>query len=754
MPRRPSGRVGNLPVELTGFVGRSAELLQAQTTLAEARHVTLVGAGGVGKSRLARRLGAELGRGFPGGVWLVDLAGAPRGADVAAAVADAAPAAIRDERATLLVLDNAEHLLDECARFVAAVVRDRAASRVVVTSRQPLGVLGEHVLEIGPLGLPASTQDLTTADAVRLFADRAGAADPAFTLTHGTAPTVAAICRRLDGVPLAIELAALRLRVLSVAELLARLDDPAELHRLSSRAARPRRRSLYAAHEWSHDLCSTNERRLWARLSVFAGRFDLDAAIAVCAGGGLADDEVPGLLACLVEKSIVTREAAGTDFRYRLMTTVRQFGDLRLRENGDADRCRERHVDYVARRGPRLLDELRACGVAATYPTIEREHHDLTATIDVLRARRDRLTDALCLATVLCRCPVEPHSAAAARRRLDEVLAIATAPTSARVHALLTHGLGALAAGEEDTATAALRAGTRLADQLGDRSVAGYVTEAAGLRAAAAGQLDSAGDLLVRAFRAHVAGADEFGLHQSYRHLLVVAWAHGGPDWLTRVGRLATETTVALRPAWAPYAGVTAGLTSLRGGSAGAAVRSLTDALGGLRSSGDHRWIALCCDALAQCAWLRGDPDDAARLLGYASMVWDSLEVSDTFVGGRLDPRGKHDRHLRSQLGPDAFAAAAAEGAALTLDEVAALARGARRPAEPAPPAVILTPREIDVAELVCQGLTNRAIGAALSVSKRTVETHIEHLMTRLGCTTRTQIAARFIATHPGAGRS
>lgn len=661
-------RAGNLPVAVTSFAGRDAELLAARKVLTHHRLLTLTGPGGVGKSRVAHRLGEDLRRVFPGGVWLVDLASAAPGTDVGGLLP-----VVLDHRGALVILDNCEHLLAECAEFITATLRGDTAAHILVTSRQTVGMLGEHVLEIGPLG---------TADAVRLFTERAGV----------DLPSAAEVCRRLDGLPLAIELAAL-----APSDLLDRPADPAWVLRLSSRAALPRQRSLHASLSWSHELCSVPERRLWARLSVFAGWFDLAAAVAVCSGNGI--DDVFGLLAGLVEKSVVSRDGDG----YRLLASTRHFGATLL---PDTMHYREKHARYFTQRATRLLDA-----------PVARAHADFAAAVDFLMTQGNRAEEALPAATLLCLCPSDGRTD---RRRLTEVLRHAT---SAR--ALVAAGMSALAAGD-DAATSLLQEAATLADP----SVLAYLVESAGLRAAATGDLDTACCLLAQAFMAHAGRADEYGIRQSYRHLLVVGWVSGDPRRAARARALPSEAGVALIPGWAPYAAVAAGLAHLRESAADEAAACLGTALTALRRDGDRWWLALCCDALALCAQLRGDDHKAARLLGFSNARWASLDVAETFVGGRLAPRG------------------ADVGAAPSLDEIVALVRSDRPP-----PALAegLTPREVEVAELVCLGLTNRAIGEALSVSSRTVESHVEHIMTKLGCARRTQVAARFTsATRSG----
>ncbi|HVD88244.1 MAG TPA: hypothetical protein VNB91_05035, partial [Jatrophihabitantaceae bacterium] len=411
MERRQRRRPGNLPAEVTSFVGRTADLQAARGLIGEARLVTLIGAGGVGKTRLAVRLGEELGRGFPGGVWLVDLAQVAEGADVAATVS-ATIADVLDHRAALLILDGCEPRLDDCATVVADLLHATTAVWVLTTSRQPLGVLGEHLLEVGPMATPApgtSVDRLRDSDAVALFLERVSAATPSFVLTDDTASAVVRLCRRVGGLPLALELAAIRLHALALDELLSQLADPRQLMRLHSRSPQPRQRSLDASHGWSHALCSAAEQRLWARLAVFPERFDLDAARAVCAGVDHGRTEIAESLAGLVEKSVVHRTDAGSTLSgstlsgYRSAPTAREFGELLLDDNGDREVFRQRHASHFLATARRLVADLHSGGPAETVAAVHHDHENLATATDQLLSHGEAQS-ALTPATLLCLC--------------------------------------------------------------------------------------------------------------------------------------------------------------------------------------------------------------------------------------------------------------------------------------------------------------------------------------------------------------
>ncbi|MFD9670005.1 ATP-binding protein [Rhodococcus sp. NPDC059968] len=357
------GKVGNLPLELTVFVGRRRELTETKRLLSVARLVTLTGVGGVGKTRLALRVAANVRRAFDGGVWLVEL-GELHDAEL---LADTVVAAfgLREQssnpslellaehiadRRMLLVLDNCEHLVGAAAMLAERLLRQCPELRILATSREPLGIGGEAVMRVPPLTLPtsdrpASLHDWAGSDAITLFAARAEAAAPGFALSEASRVTITRICQHLDGLPLAIELAAALVRVLSPQQILDRLADRFRVLTHGCRGAPSRHQTLQLSIDWSYDLCEPEEQRLWARLSVFAGGFELDAAESLCAGF-LAREEVLDMVARLVEKSILIREDAGAAARYRLLESLREYGWQKLQETGEDAALRRRHRDW------------------------------------------------------------------------------------------------------------------------------------------------------------------------------------------------------------------------------------------------------------------------------------------------------------------------------------------------------------------------------------------------------------------------
>ena len=361
--RSLSALPNNLPLQLTSFIGRERELGEVERLVSIYRLVTLTGIGGVGKTRLALQVAAEVSERFPQGVWLVELAALSDGALLPQAAATAL--GIREEpgrtlmevllvalrsRTLLLVLDNCEHLVEACAGFTHALLQACPAVHVLATSREPLRVPGEVVSVVPPLSLPdlehvPPLEQLADYEAVRLFVERAIMARPQFTLTPENGPSAVRIVHRLAGVPLAIELAAARLKALSVSEVAARLDDAFRLLTGGARTVLPRHQTLKAAIDWSHDLLSDDERTVLRRVAVFRGSFALDGATAVC-DEGFETHAVIDVLGSLAEKSLLLTDVHGEVSRYRMLDLMRQYGRAKAEAVGEWTSVLDRHLAF------------------------------------------------------------------------------------------------------------------------------------------------------------------------------------------------------------------------------------------------------------------------------------------------------------------------------------------------------------------------------------------------------------------------
>ncbi len=475
----------NLPVQLTSFIGREQEMAEVKRLLSSSRLLTLTGIGGVGKTRLALQVTAEVLDQFKDGVWLVELASLtdpdllPQAVAFALGVREQAgrpllaPLAEHlQSKEMLLVLDNCEHLLEACALLVHDLLLSSPGLRILVTSRQTMDIPGETTWQVPPLSSPDPTPlpdllRLREFEAVRLFADRAAALVRDFLITKQTAPAVAEVCHRLDGIPLAIELAAARVKVLSVTEIARRLDDRFQLLTGGSRTALPRHQTLRAAMEWSYELLPARERTLFARLTVFAGGWTMEAAEAICAGGGIEGEDVFELLAQLVDKSLVVVDQLNTDVRHRMLETVRQYGHEKLREMDEDAEVRKRHRDWYLALAERA--ESTTLGHEEQWlDHLEAEHDNFRAALESY-TRNGTSHEGLRLAGSLRQFWLVRGYWTEGRQWLETLLATGGGAAPVRAKALSASATLAQAQGDYERAVALGQESLAIEQSLGDR---------------------------------------------------------------------------------------------------------------------------------------------------------------------------------------------------------------------------------------------------------------------------------------------
>lgn len=737
----------SLPVEITTFVGRQRELTTLGALIGAERLVTVTGPGGVGKTRLALRAAAGAADGFADGVCLVELSGLHDAELLAATIGNAlglvnsglfttgaSDAGRLDEvtdflrdRDLLLVLDTCEHLVDACAMFADVLLRSTASVTVLATSRQPLDVPGEHVFTVAPLG---------TADAVELFAQRAATVTGGFQVTPENRHCVEMLCERLDGVPLALELATVRLRALPLEELVQRLEDRFRLLTGGRRAALPHHQTLLAATEWSYDLCTPAERELWARLSVFAGSFGIGAVEEVC-GGDDASEILPTLVG-LVDKSVVLRDGQ----RYRLLDTIREFGAGKL---GADQETRRRYVgkylDMAESFAARFADDQ-----LRRYLELRAEHHNIRGAIAAalatgLDVEAARLVSALDGYWHIAGLPRE------GRYWASKVLVRFPGPSQARARLLITRCFlvtGAEADGRE---------GIALAEELGDEALVARGYLSLHLSLAAAGRLAEAADAGIEAERRLRELSDVPGLHMLDAQVSQMYAVAGQleralarcEDGLTRSAELGEVWSTS-------YLYYTRGLVLFQQERYDLASQAVLTALTMKTELGDTMGVAHCLEVLAWVAARTGRAKRCAWLLGAAGALWQrsGRRVSGNPVLERFHQEAAEA--AEAALGASRYAVLRDRGAAAESGQVAGFAvRNADEP--PADPAAragvrgaeqapsVLTGREQEIAVLVAEGLSNRAIAARLVISKRTVDAHIEHIYDKLGISTRVQLA-------------
>jgi predicted ATPase/class 3 adenylate cyclase len=409
----------NLPIQMTSFVGRGQEIAEVKQSLIETRLVTLTGSGGTGKTRLSLQVATEILDRFKDGVWLIELAPITDPDLVSNSVASALGvyeepgrpliATLLDwfrDRELLLILDNCEHLLDACARFGDSVLRGGRGIRILATSREALGITGETAYRVPSLPIPNPKEQLDVGqlqecESARLFIERAAQALPTFKVTNTVSPAVAQICRRLDGIPLAIELAAARVKVLSLEQIAERLDDRFRLLTGGSRTALPRQQTLRALIDWSYQLLSEQERLLFRRLAVFVGGWTLKAAEAVCGVAGIEPFDILDLLTHLVDKSLVIVENTGKESRYRRLETIRQYAREKLFETEEAAQMRDWHLNYFRTLAEKAEIEILNANQVAWLNRLDVEFDNIRAALEW--SQENRVEDGLRLGSAIWR---------------------------------------------------------------------------------------------------------------------------------------------------------------------------------------------------------------------------------------------------------------------------------------------------------------------------------------------------------------
>jgi predicted ATPase/DNA-binding CsgD family transcriptional regulator len=756
---RPTRRAGNLPAEATSFIGRRRELTEVRKKLTEARLVSLVGPGGVGKTRLAIRIATDLRRGFRGGGWLVELAEVLDPALVSNAVmaaldlrdqAASAPTAIllgylRDKE-LLLVVDNCEHLLEAAGRIVTDVMKAAPGVRVIATSREPLSVPGEHVVPVPPLELPPSraAEPLASVqhnEAVRLFTERATAASGAFELTTANQAAVVELCRRLDGLPLAIELAAVRTRVLTVEQILDRLTDRFGLLTGGSRAALPRHQTLRTTIEWSHDLLADGERAVLRRSCVFAGRFTLEDVESVCTSGDAPAAQALDLLSSLVDKSLVMKEDANGLACYRLHETMREFAGLKLAEAGEEETVELRCAEYYRSTGGlsalegryRLLEWL-------AWADLEIDNVRAVLQRCVIRADAERGID---LAANLGWYWVT-RATSEGMRWLDELLALEGGSLGTRAWAYFIRGFLAVLKADPVAAKPALQAAMATARQAGQRdaltealSIASIAEGITGDRASARRLLDEAQGTTSPAYPAGTLSVLQARAFNGFFEAdldAVRSAASEGARLAREAGDLYGLEMMLLN----------LGSAALIAGDLGESKPLLAESLRIADQMDDRVALFYLLDAFGCHAALSGQARLAAQLLGAADTV--RTEVGANVMPFLAPLLAQARESAAAALGTTRFTAEFEAGRRLERDEASALALG-----KPARAAVAasgragtgpLGEREAEVARLVADGLTNKEIGGRLFISERTVDSHVRSILNKLGFSSRAQIAA------------
>jgi predicted ATPase/DNA-binding SARP family transcriptional activator/DNA-binding CsgD family transcriptional regulator len=806
----------NLPLARTSFIGRERERLEVKRLLAMTRLLTLMGAGGCGKTRLALAVTGDLVGAYPEGAWLVDLAPLAEAELVPQAVAKALGVREQPGRALLetlgdtlrsskllLVMDNCEHLVEAVVGLVDVLLDSCPMLRVLATSRETLNAAGEIDWVVPSLTVPGSrqeeaytSQELEAYESVRLFVDRARQRDPSFELTSSNGQAVAQVCQRLDGIPLAIELAAGRMEVLSAEQLASRLEDYLKLL-TRGRTADPRHRTLRATLEWSHELLSEAERTLFGRLSVFAGGWTLEAAEEVCSGEGVEQDDVLEMLSELVDKSLVVVESSPGEEgvpRFRMLEPIRQYGQERVEESGTAEWVMERHAKYCLALAQQAEPELEGAHQIRWMDRLEAEHDNLRAALSwALEGGQAEL--GLRLAGALRLFWVGHSHYREGRRWYEEGLKRGhSAPQHMRANALAGAGLFTKALGDLELARERLEDGLVLYRQVGDRRGAATCLRLLGDTFLELGDWERAEALLEEG----LALARESGsIRYTCNALSTLSYMAASRGDLERAKALGEESLAIAREAGdttaAAFASQHLAITAMLGGDYERAQTLFEATLEMTRITGNREGQTISLNNLGLVALCQGDYARAAKLsseslrlseelmehqvvtwsldalagvcgqrgyIGKAARLWGAAEALREASGFSQPPDDKKVLEpfldaARSRLEEADFQAAWEDGRAMTEEQ--AIGYALSEVEEHEPPTLVpvpeqqppldprtqgLTAREQEVALLLRRGLTNRRIASELSISEHTVANHVRKILKKLGLRSRAQISS------------
>ncbi|WP_326568866.1 LuxR C-terminal-related transcriptional regulator [Amycolatopsis rhabdoformis] len=751
-------RSGNVPFTATSFIGRRRQRKEIRDRLADGRLVSLIGPGGVGKTRLALHVADEMNHLFDNGVYFVELASVSEGGDVATAAVHAlgiADQSNRDataklveylrDREILLILDNCEHVLTGAAELVSEVLRYAPSTRILVTTRTSLTVTEEFLYPVPPLTVPddsqpVSAESLAQFESLRLLQERAAAASPGFVLDEHNAAAAARLCIQLEGIPLAIELAVARMRILSLDQILERLTDRFALLTMGSRSAAPRQQTLRSLVDWSFDLCTEPERDLWARLSVFAGSFDLTAVEGVCgAGGGTVD-----LLSSLVNQSILDVEDQESSMRFRMLETIRAYGAEVLTRTGHEATFRTRHRQYFLTAVKDLERSWCGPGQATSAQWMRVERENLRTAFETAAPGGEYQLQLL--GGLRYRWYADGYLAEG-RRWADEALDAPESgrqPTPARAKALWVAARVCLLQGDHQAAAQRLEECEAAAARLNLADAAAHCLGLRGLAAQLRGDLSEAEKHFGVALRelADVGETPEW-LMASFEYAVTLSLGGRSAD-STAVSTSALAVCEEQDERWArAYLKWSQGLDHWLRGDFTAAQATALDALREHRAFDPSLGTALMTELLAWIAGSTGQCERAAQLLGASRSLWRRTGTELAAFGPKLT--GYHSAchaRLEQAMPPRALSTALHAGTKRTPAAIIAyaLAEADETGSTDIPPA--LTSRQQEIAALISKGLTSRQIAADLVISARTVESHIENIMTRLGFVSRSQIAS------------
>jgi non-specific serine/threonine protein kinase len=773
----------NLTQPLTSFIGRKKELAHVYRLLAQTRLLTLMGVGGCGKTRLARQIATELEsvHSFEDGVWLVELAALNEPALVSQEVAQIlgvretfdqpVMASVTDylaNRQVLLVLDNCEHLLTACAQLAEKLLLTAPQLKILATSREPLGLAGETTFLVPSLSLPDSAHsplatNLEEYDAPALFMARAQSVLPTFTPTKQNTAAIIQVCRRLDGIPLAIELAAARVNVLTVEQIAARLIDRFSLLTANNRTAvLPRHQTLRATIDWSYDLLSDKERVLFQRLAVFAGGFTLEAVETICAGDYIERREILDGLARLVSKSLVVAKILEQrEARYYLLETIRQYALNLLRESDEESKSRDRHLNWFLVLAEEAKAQWRGPKQKEIFDQLEIEHDNLRAALEWSRLESGSALAGLRLGSALWRFWEIQDHLREGRQHLKDLLALpqAQAHTAARAKALYGAGYLAMMQGMESDYTASealMEESLVISRELNEPHLIANAIYGLGVVARFRGDNERAVQRLEESFTLFRQLGDRVGTYISLYNLAEAAMTHGDYEQALALH----EESLALKRVQGDEWSIANSLMSLAvlarlQSNYPRAINLIQEALALFWKIGDTANIAFCLREFSTIAAIQGHSQLAVHLYAAADTLLEALGYPSDHA---YRAESEHPlANVHSRMGEARFNAAWETGRALTSDQAIEQARGLgsllEHKADSQSPRtrgdkdetllVPLNERELEVLRLIAEGLSNHEIADRLVIALSTVKWHINNLFGKLGVHSRTQAIAQ-----------
>jgi predicted ATPase/DNA-binding SARP family transcriptional activator/DNA-binding CsgD family transcriptional regulator len=754
----------NLPTALTSFIGREAEMAEAQRLLQTTRLLTLQGPGGAGKTRLALEVAGSSLEEYRDGVWMVELAPVAEGDLVSQLVAEtlsvpeepgtpraATLAEALRSRHLLLVLDNCEHLIDACAALAELLLSACPEIRILATSREILDVPGEVTGTVPPLsrldiGSPDMTDDpdeMLKFDAIRLFVDRARNRNQSFELTKQTGPAVAQICARVDGIPLAIELAAARVGALSVEQIALRLDDCMSLLTIGGRTREPRQQTLRAALDWSYDLLSEPEQAMFRRLSVFAGGWTLESAEALGPGRDTLD-----LLSRLVDKSLVSAESqADGSVRYRLLEPIRQYAQSRLIERGEERAAHVAHAALFLALARHSDGQLRGPEQGLWLSRFETEHDNLRAALEWCRDAGEGEQGLRLVGHIWTFWYSRGHFREG--REWLQIMLEASADRLSEERASGLRGLGSLLYAQRHYKEARrfIEAALVMSRDLGNEMLIATLIGNLATVITEQGDLDEAWTLHQEALARRRALGDDLGVATTLGNLGALAYRRSdyaqARDYFeqslaaNRVVEDIGSSLIALN---------NLGSTLIAQGDWSSALPHFLEGLKIAHELGEREITLSCLGGLGEVA-------SGQKQLERAVLLDAASEAMREAIGQTLHPddQERQDRYrieLRSDVG-DAFERLWQEGKAMTPARAVEYALAMEEPASSTPEptgqkstAGVVSRREREVVALIARGLTNRQIAEELTIAERTADTHVSNILSKLGLTSRAQIAA------------